>query len=143
MARSIPYDDTNPFGGYGTGTSGTSGTSGATGTSGTSGSSSIGTGGQFRSVTTVNTVTYSLLITDYILHVTYTVTGASEITIPTAQIVDNRIIHIADGGANAGTNNITIATEGSETINGDNTLVISSDHSAVSLYVKDGNLFIY
>ena len=86
--------------------------------------------GIFRSypITTVNAATYDLLETDYILHVTYTVTGAVTITLPTAQTVSGERIIIKDAGGNAGINNITIDTEGSETIDGDDTAIINGDY---------------
>lgn len=95
-------------------------------------------------VTVVNAATYDILATDDILHVTYTATGAvTSITWPTAQMVDGRTLIIKDGGLNAGTNNITIDTEGSETIDGEATLVITSDGESVSLYCDGSDLFIH
>lgn len=97
-----------------------------------------------RNVTTVNAATYDLLATDDILHVTYTTTGAvTSITWPTAQMVANRVVVIKDGGLNAGTNNITIDTEGAETIDGENTVVLTADGESVSIYCDGTNLFIY
>lgn len=94
-------------------------------------------------VTTVNAATYDLLVTDYILHVTYTGTGAvTSLTLPSAQVVSGRVIHIKDAGGNAGTNNITIDTEGSETIDGSATAVINSNYSAYSLYSDGSNWFV-
>jgi len=59
-------------------------------------------GGLIRNTTTVNTATYDLLVTDDILHVTYTGTGAvTSLTLPTAQAVDGRTIVIKDAGLNA------------------------------------------
>ena len=101
------------------------------------------TGGRVHNVTTVNAATYDLLVTDYICHVTYTGTGAvTSFTLPTAQTVSGRTIIIKDAGGNAGTNNITIDTEGAETIDGAGTLVINSDYSSVSLYSDGSNWFI-
>lgn len=101
-------------------------------------------GGQTVKVTTVNAATYDLLITDYILNVTYTVTGAvTSLTIPTAQTVSGRVIIVKDAGGNATTNSITIDTEGSEKIDGVNTLVISSNYDAVMLYSDGSDWFIF
>lgn len=97
-----------------------------------------------RTVTEVDAATYDLLVTDDILHVTYTTTGAvTSITWPTAQITANRVVVIKDGGLNAGTNNITIDTEGSETIDGENTAVLTSDGESISIYCDGSNLFIF
>lgn len=94
-------------------------------------------------VTTVNAATYDLLTTDMIVHVTYTGTGAvTSLTLPTAQTVSGRAIEIIDAGGNAATNNITIDTEGSETINGSATLVINTDYGAYGLYSDGSNWFI-
>lgn len=50
------------------------------------------------------------------------------ITIRTVDILTDRIFHISDITGNAGTNNITIATEGSETINGSATALIDTNN---------------
>jgi len=93
-------------------------------------------------VTVVNAVTYDLLVTDDILHVTYTLTGAvTSLTLPTAQIQMGRVIVIKDAGGNANTNNITIDVEGSETIDGAATNVISVDYGSVELYSDGSNWF--
>lgn len=83
--------------------------------------------GQVAGFTTVNASTYSVLITDYFIGVTYSQTGACTIDIPTAQVLAGRVILIFDAGGNASANNITVTTQGSETINGANTTVISNN----------------
>lgn len=99
-------------------------------------------GAIFRHITTVNAATYDLLASDDILNVTYTATGAvTSLTLPTAQCVAGRTIVIKDAGGNAGTNNITIDTEGSETIDGAATEVISSNYDSVTLYSDGSNWF--
>ncbi len=100
-------------------------------------------GGNIRNVTTVNAASYDLLITDYILNVTYTDTGTVAIDLKTAQAVEGRIIHIKDSDFNAGTNNITITTEGAETIDEAATYVITANGNAVSLYSDGSHWFIY
>lgn len=103
----------------------------------------IVTGGVVN-VTTVNTPTYTLLVDDYILNVIYTATGAvTSLMIPTEQTTEGRVLIVKDAGGSAGTNNITIETEGSEKIDGDFTLVINSDHSAINLYSDGSNWFIF
>ena len=93
-------------------------------------------------VKTVNAATYNLLTSDDILHVTYTSTGSCTVTWPTAQILTDRLVWIKDAGGNAGTNNITVATEGSQTIDGESTYVIDIDYAAVALYCDGSNLFV-
>ena len=100
--------------------------------------------GQNINVTTVNAATYDLLTTDYVLNVTYTVTGpVTSLTLPTAQTVDGRIIHIKDAGGLAGTNSITVDTQGSETIDGNSTYVLNTNHEAISIYSDGTNWYVY
>lgn len=100
-------------------------------------------GGLFHNITTINAATYDLLTSDYILHVTYTTTGAvTSLTLPTAQTVEGRVIIIKDAGGNAGTNNITIDTEGSETIDGQITKVLNGNYESLKLYCDGSNWFI-
>ena len=101
------------------------------------------TAGNIRNVTNVNVATYDTLATDDIINVTYTTTAAvTSLTIPTAQMVEGRVIVIKDAAGNAGTNNITIDTEGAQTIDGAATLVLSGDYDSVTLYCDGSNLFI-
>jgi len=96
-----------------------------------------------HNVTTVNAATYDLLASDYYVHVTYTGTGAvTSLTLPSAQVVSGRTIYIKDAGGNASTNNITVDTEGSETIDGSATLVMSTDYQAIQLYSDGSNWFV-
>ncbi len=94
------------------------------------------------SITVVNASTYDLLVDDGILHVSYTGTGACTVTWPTAQIVNKRLIRIKDAGGNAGSNNITIATEGSQLIDGQSTYIINADYASVTIYAYGGHLFV-
>jgi hypothetical protein len=93
-------------------------------------------------VTVVDAATYDVLATDKILHVTRTATGACAITLMTDQAVDGRLITIKDAGG-ASTYNITVDTEGAETIDGAATLVISGDYDSASLYFDGTNWFIF
>ena len=100
------------------------------------------------SIETVSTSTYTVtgsnfISYDIILHVTRTATGTCTITINSDVISEDSFrIYIKDTG-NANTYNITIETQGSETIDGDSNLVITGDYEAVSLYSNGSNLFIY
>lgn len=99
--------------------------------------------GQQVNTTTVNAATYDLLATDYSLHVAYTASGAvTSLTLPTAQAVDGRVIKITDTGGNASANNITVDTQGAETINGAATLVFNSDYESHVLESDGTNWFV-
>lgn len=101
-------------------------------------------GGQIVNITTVNAATYDLLTTDFIVHVTYTSTASvTSLTLPSAQTVAGRVFVVKDAGFNSSIKSITIDTEGSETIDGSTTYVISSDGASVSLYSDGSNWFIY
>jgi len=94
--------------------------------------------------TIVNAATYDVLTSDLLLHVTYTTTGAvTSLTLPTAQVVQGRELIVKDAGGNAGTNNITVDTEGSETIDGAATAVINGNYDAARFYSDGTNWFVY
>ncbi len=93
--------------------------------------------------TVVNAATYELLPTDEILHVTYTDTGVVTITWTTAQMKSGRKVVIKDAGFGATTYNITIVTEGAETIDDAATAVIRSNGSSAVIYCDGSNLFVY
>jgi len=96
-----------------------------------------------QGVTIVNAATYDLLTTDLLLHVTYTGTGAvTSLTLPTAQVEIGRVITIKDAGGSAGTNNITIDTEGAETIDGEDTYVINGNYDGITIYSDGSDWFI-
>jgi hypothetical protein len=101
-------------------------------------------GAQFVNISSVNTATYDLLASDYILNVTYTGTGAvTSLTLPTAQVVSGRVIVVVDAGGGAGTNNITIDTEGAQTIDGIGTKVLNSNYQSVMIYSDGSNWFVF
>ena len=105
---------------------------------------SLTTGGaNFKNVTTVNAGTYDLLITDYILDVTYTATGSvTSLTLLTAQVVKGRIIYIKDSGGNSSTYPIIIDTEGAAKIDGADTITINSNYGGVGLYCNGTNWLV-
>lgn len=99
-------------------------------------------GGRFINVTEVNAATYDLATDDYMLNVVYTTTGTCAIDLKTAQCVDGRIIWTKDAGGNASTYNITITTQGSEKIDGEDSFVINTDNGCVGFVAKSGNWYI-
>ena len=68
--------------------------------------------------------------------------GAVTVTLPTAQLRPGRIYTVKDESGAAATNNITVATEGSETIDGSATDVINIDYESKSYYSDGTNWFI-
>ena len=98
----------------------------------------------FRNITTVAASTYDLLVTDYILNVTYTATGAvTSLTFPTAQVVKGRIVTIKDAGFLAGTNNITVDSEGGALFDGAATAIINTNKAAKNFYCDGTNWLIF
>lgn len=80
--------------------------------------------------------------TDGHTYVHFTGTAGGTVTILTTNIAeDGFVIIIMDVGGNAGTNNITIATQGAETIDGNATVTISADNGVVRLQSDGSNLF--
>lgn len=84
-------------------------------------------------VTTVDVATYNLLVSDDVLDVTRTATGACAIDLPTAQVIAGRVIEVKDGGFNAAAFNISITTEGAALIDGAASLVIAVSGASVTL----------
>jgi len=65
------------------------------------------------------------------------------VTISSADIAkEGRFIFVKDESDGAGTNNITIATEGAETIEGASTAVINTDGGSKVMYADGSNLFL-
>ncbi len=68
--------------------------------------------------------------------------GAVTITLGSASVATGKIVVIKDAGGSANSNNITIDTEGSETIDGSASTSITSDYGVVRLYSDGTNWFI-
>ena len=89
----------------------------------------ISPGGEVLSTVSSGTATISAAASFY--SVTYTPTGTVAITLPAASASVGMTYTVADAGANAGTNNITVTRAGSDTIIGDTlaetSAVIASD----------------
>lgn len=70
--------------------------------------------------------------------------SALTVTIPSSLIAkEGRVIIVNDEGGNAGTNAITIATEGSEDIDGSSSTTIGTNNGTLALYSDGSNLFSY
>lgn len=62
-----------------------------------------------------------------------TTTTAIQVTLPLASAENGRVIVIKDSEGSASVNNITVEPQGSETIEGASSLLISSDYGSVIL----------
>ena len=79
---------------------------------------------------------------EFIIGVTDTSTTRT-ITIRTVDILNGRPIIVKDETGGAAAQNITIATENSETIDGSATQTISTNYGVVRMYSNKTNLFIW
>lgn len=68
--------------------------------------------------------------------------GVVAVTPPSAEVRLGRIYMIKDESGSAATNNITIATEGSENIDGATTAVLAEDYGNRTIYSDGSNWFI-
>lgn len=92
--------------------------------------------------TTVAGATYTVLRTDDVVLSTYSTTGTVTITLPTALMAKKKTFTIKDAGGLAGTNNITIATQGSEKIDGSDIYVINSNYDSITLMSDNTNWYV-
>lgn len=65
------------------------------------------------------------------------------VTLQTATLLSGRTIIVKDESGLAGTNNITVATQGAETIDGAATFVINTNYGLVRLYSDGTNWFTF
>jgi hypothetical protein len=104
----------------------------------------------YKSVAVVNTAAYTVLISDDVIAVDYTITGAVAIALPSASASfigsSGKRFLVKDSGANAGTNNITINRSGTDTIidttAGQTSTVITTDGGAVWVHAKNDSTWI-
>lgn len=90
--------------------------------------------------TTVADIAYTILTTDFVVAYT-SLTTARTTTLPTAVGVTGQMYVIKDEAGTALTNNITIATTASQTIDGSSTKVIITAYGSVTLYSNGANWF--
>jgi hypothetical protein len=89
---------------------------------------------------TATATSVSSSLADTIIGVTDT-SSAWTITLDSDTVVEGHVTIIKDESGAAGTNNITIATEGAETIDGAATATISANHGVIRLYSDGTNFF--
>ena len=85
---------------------------------------------------------YTATTSDFIIGVD-TSSSAVTVTLDSDLVSEGRVIIINDEGGNAGTNNITVATEGSEKIDGNATATISTDNASLRLYSDGTNWYSF
>ena len=90
--------------------------------------------------TAITDATYTAKAGDQVIGVNRA--GVVTVTLPTAEVRPGRIYTVKDESGNASSNNITVATEGSETIDGSATHVIIVDYQGVGYYSDGSNWFI-
>lgn len=74
----------------------------------------------------------------------YNTSGSTvTLTVSSDDIAHERVIIVKDKGGGAGANAITVATEGSENIDGSATTTISSNYGVLRLYSDGDNLFSF
>ena len=88
-----------------------------------------------------NNSDYTVTSSNYVIRL-HSLTQGRTVTIPTAQCNEGRVLVIKDGDGNSNTHNITIATGGSETIDGAATKVINTAYDSVTLISDGSNWFI-
>ncbi|OQY38546.1 MAG: hypothetical protein B6226_03505 [Candidatus Cloacimonetes bacterium 4572_65] len=91
---------------------------------------------------TSKTGAYTTTTSDCVVGVD-TTSGAVTITLGTATVSAGRVVIVNDEGANAGTANITVATEGSETIDGSATATIATNSLAARYYSNGTDWFTF
>lgn len=97
---------------------------------------------EYKPITTRIAANYTVLITDTAVAVTSTAAPRT-ITIPSKIIaLKDWKIEISDESGGAAANNITIATQGSEKINGADTYKITNNYGSATIRSNGSNLFI-
>lgn len=84
---------------------------------------------------------YTVLVTDEIIAKTGITGGGDTVIVPSNAVV-GQPFHIQDESGTAGTNNITIATAGSELINGAATAVVNGNYDSITVYFNGTDYFI-
>lgn len=98
-------------------------------------------GAQFVN-TVAPTTTYSTKNDDYIIGVVSSSTGIT-VTISAGEVVAGRVLIINDQSGNSNTYNITVATAGSEKIDGGDTVTISTNKASLGIYCDGTNWFSF
>ena len=92
-------------------------------------------------VTSISSSSHTVGSSDYFLAVDSS-SNTVAITLPAASSNDGRVIKIKDVGGNSHSNNITISRAGSNTIDGNVSVVLESPYSGITLVCDGSNWFI-
>ena len=90
--------------------------------------------------TTVSNTAYTASTTDYLIGYT-SLSAAQTVTLPTAVGVTGQQYIIKDETGNAGSDNITVAASGSQTIDGASSKTISTGYGYLKIYSNGSNWF--
>jgi len=92
--------------------------------------------------TEVNTSSYNVLTTDYLLGV---VTGPTNIILPLiSSTIQGQVFVVVDESGNSSENNILISASGSDKINNETDVLVDVDYTSISIYNSTTNKwFIY
>jgi len=85
---------------------------------------------------------YTILHDDFRIGVPYTVTGTVDIYLPDCANVSGQEFTIKDEGGNCQVNNITLYPSGSQTIDGEDSLIININYTSLKFYNNNNNWFI-
>jgi len=100
-------------------------------------------GGTIMNRTAVGAGAYTTLETDYIVAKTAITASGDTVTLETDTVKAGKVVIIKDESGGAATDNITIATEGAETIDGAATITISADYGVARVYSNGTNWFTF
>jgi hypothetical protein len=89
----------------------------------------------------VNDANYAATSSNYLIGYTAISTGRT-VTLPAASTMTNKTIIVKDESGNAGTSNITVDGDGSETIDGAATKVINVGFGSITVYSNGTNWFV-
>ncbi len=84
---------------------------------------------------------YQTTDTDLIVEVADTSVGRT-VTLASATVAGGRVVIVKDVSGGAGTNNISVVTEGAETIDGAASVVINTNYGYRVLYSDGANWFV-
>lgn len=98
---------------------------------------SLNNGFKLTAVSNISTAT--TLTTSTIIALIDTSSSAFTVTLPDAPNATNHYFIILDTGGNAGTNNITIDTDGASLITGESSVTITNNYNCLTLFSEGSN----